>query len=137
MNTYNLTVFLEDTDAGGIVYHAKYLHFMERCRTLFFYHKGVDHSQLIRSEAGHFVVKKIAVNFTRPAKLGDNLKVTLDVVEIRGASIICDQKVVKPYLEEELEIANARVIIVFVDKSLHKPIRIPASIKDKIQKITN
>ncbi|MES2252869.1 MAG: YbgC/FadM family acyl-CoA thioesterase [Pseudomonadota bacterium] len=128
MNSYTVTVFLEDTDAGGIVYHSRYLNFMERCRTRFFYHKGIDHAQLIASHEGHFLVSHVTIDFKKPARLGDELTVTFDIVEIRGASIVC-KHVIKTH---EKVIAQATVIIVFINQQSGRPVRIPELIKNKI-----
>lgn len=128
MNTYNVTVFLEDTDAGGIVYHARYLNFMERCRTRFFYHKGIDHAQLITSRLGNFVVTHVDIDFKSPAYLSDELIVTVDVSEIRGASIRCAQHITRcGHL-----LVRATVTLAFVNPQTGKPIRIPELLKTKM-----
>lgn len=128
MNTYNVTVFLEDTDAGGIVYHARYLNFMERCRTRFFYHKGIDHAQLITSRAGSFVVMRMQIDFKSPAYLGDDLIVTFDTVEIRGASIACVQQIMR----QEKVLVKATITLAFVNPQTGKPIRIPELLRTKM-----
>jgi acyl-CoA thioester hydrolase len=128
MNPYIVTVFLEDTDAGGIVYHARYLNFMERCRTRFFYHKGIDHAQLIASNAGNFVVTHAEIDFKSPARLGEELAVTLDAVEIRGASIKCAQQVIRG---GQL-LVSAKITLAFVNPQTGKPIRIPELLKTKM-----
>ena len=128
MNTYNVTVFLEDTDAGGIVYHARYLNFMERCRTRFFYHKGIDHAQLITSRAGSFVVNHMQIDFKSPARLGEELIVTIDTIEIRGASIVCVQRIIR---QEQL-LVRAIITLAFVNPQTGKPMRLPESLKTKM-----
>lgn len=128
MNTYNVTVFLEDTDAGGIVYHARYLNFMERCRTRFFYHKGIDHAQLITSRTGSFVVNHMQIDFKSPARLGEELIVTVDTIEIRGASIVCAQRIIR---QEQL-LVRAIITIAFVNPQTGKPTRLPESLKTKM-----
>ena len=128
MNTYNVTVFLEDTDAGGIVYHARYLNFMERCRTRFFYHKGIDHAQLITSHVGNFVVNHATIDYKSPARLGDELTVALDILEIRGASIRCVQQITR---QEQL-LVKATITLAFVNPQTGKPIRIPDLLKTKM-----
>jgi acyl-CoA thioester hydrolase len=128
MNTYNITVFLEDTDAGGIVYHSRYLNYMERCRTQSFYHKGINYAQLIHSNEGHFVIKHIDINYLKPAYLGDELIVTADVVKQTGASITCDQQILK----DGVVISKATVLLVFIDPKSGLPKRIPETLKTKI-----
>jgi acyl-CoA thioester hydrolase len=128
MNKFNVTVFLEDTDAGGIVYHSKYLNFMERCRTSYFYHKGIDHAQLIASGCGHFVVKYVDIDYKQPARLGDELTATVEAINIRGASIVCNQRILK----NEQIIVDAKVILAFINPNSGQPIRIPESLKSKM-----
>ncbi len=128
MSTYDITVFLEDTDAGGIVYHARYLNFMERARTTFFYHKGVNHGQLIASKTGNFVVTHLNISYIKPARLGDQLSVHTSLTEIRGASILCKQDVM--HLDQKL--IEATLILAFINPETGTPIRIPEIIKQQI-----
>jgi acyl-CoA thioester hydrolase len=128
MNTYDITVFLEDTDAGGIVYHARYLNFMERARTTFFYHKGVNHGQLIASKTGNFVVTHIDIRYIKPAKLGNQLSIHTNLTEIRGASIVCKQNI----MHMGGKLAEATITLAFIHPETGVPLRIPESIKQHI-----
>jgi acyl-CoA thioester hydrolase len=87
---YRVTVFLEDTDATGFVYHARYLQFLERARTTALYHKGVDHAQMI-SEGFAFVVTHADIQYKSPAKLGDNLEITTTPIKVGLASVVLEQ----------------------------------------------
>jgi len=82
-----IRVYYEDTDAAGIVYYANYLKFCERARSELFFKKGL----LPQSEEGYFVVKRLEAEYIKPAKLGDLLEVTTELVEKRGASILLKQ----------------------------------------------
>lgn len=129
MNAYNVTVFLEDTDAGGIVYHSRYLNYMERCRTHLFYHKGINHAQLIYSKDGNFVIKHIEIDYIKPAYLGEELTITLDITDVKGASILCDQTIIR----KQQVIAKAKVTLVFINPESGTPQRIPETLKIKIK----
>ena len=130
MNSYNVTVFLEDTDAGGIVYHSRYLNYMERCRTQSFYHNGINHAHLINSDTGHFVVKHIEINFKKPAYLGEELVTTIDIQDVRGASFLCYQTVRR---NNEL-LAEASVLLAFIDPKTGLTLRMPEQLKSNIIK---
>jgi len=84
-----IRVYYEDTDAAGIVYYANYLKFCERARSELFFKKGLSP----QSEEGYFVVKRLEAEYIKPAKLGDLLEVTTELVEKRGASILLKQSV--------------------------------------------
>ncbi|MDP3371763.1 MAG: YbgC/FadM family acyl-CoA thioesterase [Candidatus Paracaedibacteraceae bacterium] len=127
---YNVTVFLEDTDAGGIVYHSRYLNYMERCRTQSFYHNGINHAQLINSNTGHFVVKHIEIDFKKPAYLGEELVITIDVKDVRGASVLFHQTVVR---NNEI-LAEASVLLAFIDPKTSLASRMPEQLKSNILK---
>lgn len=84
-------VYYEDTDCGGIVYHSAYLNFCERARSELFFEKGL--SPVLQS--GHFVAKKIEADYISSAKLGENLEILTELFEIRAASFILLQTVLK------------------------------------------
>lgn len=128
MNTYDINVFLEDTDAGGIVYHSRYLNFMERARTVFFYHKGIDHGQLIASNVGSFLVTHIDIHYLKPARLGDVLTVTTNLFDVRGASLLCEQRITR----QEQNVITAKVKLAFVNPQTGLPLRIPKTIQQYI-----
>ena len=86
-------VYYEDTDAGGIVYYANYLKFMERARTEWLRNYGVDLRQLAAQECMMFVVRSANLDFLQPAHLGDALDVSVEVLRRRPASITLRQQV--------------------------------------------
>lgn len=90
---FPIRVYYEDTDAGGVVYHANYLRFAERARTEFLRDLGHDHGRLAREEGLHFVVRACAVDFRRPARLDDALTVVTEVARIAGARLDLAQSV--------------------------------------------
>ena len=90
---YLLRVQFEDTDAGGIVYHAQYLAFAERARSAWLRCLGIDQPRLLSQENLAFVVRHIDINFLRAATLGDVLSVTSEFVKIGGARVTLRQTV--------------------------------------------
>jgi acyl-CoA thioester hydrolase len=91
VHVYPVRVFYEDTDAGGIVYHANYLKFMERARTSLLRLAGWRQS-LIASETGvAFAVRRMTIDFSAPAKLDETLEVLTKINDIRGASFAAAQ----------------------------------------------
>jgi len=90
---FNLRVYWEDTDAGGLVYHANYLKFAERARTEMLRHIGIEQEKL-RGEAGLlFVVRRLVAEYLQPARLDDDLAVATEVTRLGGASLELDQEV--------------------------------------------
>jgi acyl-CoA thioester hydrolase len=84
---YPVTIFWEDTDAGGVVYYANYLKFLERCRTQWLKALGVDQLRLRAERALQFVVVNVSVDFLRPAILNDEVLVTAELGKLTGATI--------------------------------------------------
>jgi acyl-CoA thioester hydrolase len=90
---YNLRVYWEDTDAGGLVYHANYLKFAERARTEMLRHFGIEQEKL-RGEVGLlFVVRRLVAEYLQPARLDDELAVATEVTRLGGASLELGQEV--------------------------------------------
>jgi tol-pal system-associated acyl-CoA thioesterase len=79
-------VYYEDTDAGGIVYYANWLRFFERARTDWLRALGAAHTRLAEEDGLAFVVREIAVDYRRPARLDDMLRIEVRVLEARHAS---------------------------------------------------
>lgn len=77
-----IRVYYEDTDTGGVVYHSNYLNYCERARSEAFFKKGMTPEL----QNGHFVAKKIEADYLAGAKLGDMLKVSTELIEMRAAS---------------------------------------------------
>jgi acyl-CoA thioester hydrolase len=86
-----IRIYYEDTDAGGIVYYSNYLNFCERARSDAFFNRGLTPVL----ESGHFVVKKLTADYSLSAKLGDLLEVHTELVEMRAASFVLKQTIVK------------------------------------------
>ncbi len=121
--SWPLRVYIEDTDAGGIVYYVNYLKFMERARTEFLRSLGFEH-YLKSDEDFMFVVADAQVSYKRPALMDDELRATAQIVELGRASLVFRQTICRG---DEL-LAEGRIKIACVGKSGVKPRAIPASL---------
>ncbi len=118
------SIYWEDTDAGGVVYYANYLKFMERCRTDWLRAMQVDQQQLLATRHLQFVVVNVSVDFLRPAVLHDEILVTAELERLRGATIHFKQTVMRG--DEQLIDASVRVAC--LDSRTLKPCAIPADL---------
>lgn len=118
-------VYYEDTDAGGIVYHASYIRFAERGRTEMLRDAGFEHAQLFREQGIAFAVVSMAINFRAPAKLDDLLVVKTSISRLGGASMDMQQDI---YRENDA-ICEIKVTLVCIDNAL-KAVRLPQVVRD-------
>ena len=118
-----LRVYWEDTDAGGVVYHASYLRFFERARTEWLRAAGVEQMQLRQQHGVVFVVHSMDIHFNKPARLDDLLHASVLVSDVRRASFKVEQHLHRPHGEASL--VDARVRIACVDAERWKPRPIP------------
>jgi acyl-CoA thioester hydrolase len=130
--SFPVRVYYENTDAGGVVYHAEYLKFMERARTEWLRHLGYDHQALARDHKVIFVVSAIAADFLKPARLDDNLAVSVRLESVGRVRCIFDQEVRR---EDEV-LVKARVTVASLANESFKPAEIPAGLKRKMEAAT-
>lgn len=126
--SWNLRVYYQDTDAGGVVYHSKYLDFMERARTEWLFALDLDPASLIKEHDLLFVVRSIEVDYIRPARLNNKLTVTAQVVHLGICHLLLHQYVMR---DEEI-LVKGKIKLVSVAASRFKPIELPSSVKEKI-----
>jgi acyl-CoA thioester hydrolase len=125
--TVHVRVYWEDTDAGGVVYHASYLRFMERGRTELLRERGIDQTALKNESGLVFVISAMNINFRVAAKMDDHLVVETTITELGGASIVMQQKIMRG---ADL-IAEADVTCAVLSPD-GKPARIPADVRTKL-----
>ena len=124
---YKTRVYYEDTDAGGVVFYANYLKFMERARTEWLRELGFEQDQLMQDSGVVFAVTHVHMDFLKPAKFNNLLDVSVQLLKIGKASIIVHQEI---YRESEL-LNRADIKLACVDLNSFAPMRIPESIYKK------
>ncbi len=117
----SLRIYWEDTDAGGVVYYANYLKFMERCRTDWLRALGIDQYRLRNERQLQFAVVNVEVDFLRPAVLGDEILVTAELLRLSGATISFKQTVMRG----DLQLVGAGTRVACLDSGSLKPRAIP------------
>ena len=117
---HKVRVYIEDTDAGGIVFYVNYLKYMERARTEMFRHLGFGKAASY-SDNAMFVVRKVNAHYHRPALLDDELRVSASISKLRKASLILTQNI---YRDDELLVSSS-VEVASVEKTQQKPVAIP------------
>lgn len=117
-------VYWEDTDAGGVVYYANYLKFMERARSEWLRAAGFE-QDVLRDEAGVvFVVRRVEVDYLSPARFNDRLDVSVTLLELGRASLVLTQSLSRG----DARLVAAQVTLACVDATRFKPVKIPAPI---------
>lgn len=128
MHSCNYRIYYEDTDAGGIVYHANYLKFAERGRTEMIRDFGVSNSELKDYHNILIVVRHIDINYNVPVKLEDMITVESTVSEMGKTSFTMVQKINR----EGLTCATLIVKLVCIDSDSGRAVRMPQFLKEKI-----
>jgi acyl-CoA thioester hydrolase len=130
--SWPVRVYWEDTDAGGVVYYANYLKFMERARSEWLRALGFEQDVLRDAQGVVFVVRRVEVDYLAPARFNDALAVSVKLKRIGGASLTVEQSVVRGVTP----LIAARVTLACVDAALFKPVKIPASILSALEPVT-
>lgn len=125
--TWPIRVYYEDTDAGGVVYYANYLRFLERARTEWFRALGFNQRELAAQIGCIFVVSSVTIDYRRPARLDDLLHVGVEIVKLGRSSVIFRQEC-RAAPPAEIAYADAQVCVVCVDAVSFKPRALPHSI---------
>jgi acyl-CoA thioester hydrolase len=118
---YALRVYYEDTDAGGVVYHANYLRYAERARTEALRAAGIPHAELVEQFNLMFMVNRAEIDYVRPAILDDMLVVETETSDVGGATVLLRQTVSSP----RGVCATVRIKLACVRIGGNKPARIP------------
>ena len=125
----NFYVYYADTDAGGVVYHSKYLDFCEKCRTDFLRENGLLQNQLKDKNNLLFVVSSMNIKFKSPAKLEDYLTITIDNITNNGCKLIFLQSI---FNQNNELLFTAEVSIVAINNEYKLYRKIPEFILNKI-----
>ncbi|MDG2089370.1 MAG: tol-pal system-associated acyl-CoA thioesterase [Arenicellaceae bacterium] len=132
MHEFTLRVFFEDTDATGVVYHANYVKYMERCRSDWLEVIGWNVRRVNEQFAIAFAVSKLSVQYLQPARLNDVLIVKVELTRLGAASFSFAQEV---WRENDL-LCRGELKIACVNDQTFKPIQVPRPIVDAITSST-
>jgi len=123
-------VYYQHTDAGGVVFHADYLNFMEAARAEMLRAMGFDVGELARRDGIVFVVHRLEVAYHKPARLGDSVAITVKCLKIGGARLVLEQMVKRA----EQTLVSAQVTLACVHAHEQRPVPIPKVIKDAFER---
>ena len=127
---YNVKVYYEDTDVGGVVYYANYLKYIERGRTEHLRELGFELVTIANESGLVFVVKSVKADYLLPAFLDDTIEVQTSIELVKHASLIFTQKITN--IEKNTVLFNAEVKVVSVLKNNLKPCAFPQEILEKL-----
>ena len=126
-----IRVYIEDTDAGGIVYYVNYLKYFERARTELIRSLGVDKTAVME-DGSAFVVTSAAIDYHAPAQLDDQLEAVAEVVSSGAATIVFKQSVSR----SGIELASGQVKVALTDGVSGKPKRMPKGLRELLAQST-
>jgi len=131
IHQWPIRIYYEDTDMQGIVYYANYLKYLERARTEFLREKGFEQDVLINAQGVAFAVRSVQVDYLKPAKFNDELLVITEVAEMKRASLIFQQTIVRADAKHEI-INKARIKVACLDAQSMKVKAIPPMMKEQL-----
>lgn len=124
MFRWPISIYYEDTDAGGVVYHSNYLKFFERARTEWLRAIGVSQTALLADDIA-FVVKRAELDFCKAARFEQNLMVETEVIQLKKASLVFKQRLID---EQGVTYCRAEILVACVALSRMRPRAIPQNI---------
>ena len=130
MSNLTVRVYYEDTVAGGVVYYANYLKYVERARTEYLRELGFEQINLLENYGMVFIVKSVEANYLSPAFLDDLIEVETVIEKVNHASLIFTQKIVN--IDKSTVLFNAIVKVVSVFNNNLKPCALPQEILEKL-----
>ena len=125
---FQIKVYYEDTDAGGVVYYANYLKFLERARSEAVYSLGFTNKSLLDNHGVLLIVKSCNIEYKKPAQFEDMLEVVSEAISFTKTSFLMKQNILR---NDEL-ISNAEIHLVAVDKN-GKATKLPEELKKKLE----
>ena len=122
-------VYYQDTDAGGVVFHARYLNFLERARTEWLRHIGYGVGELVQRDGLLFIVREAHMSYLRPAVLEDLLTVTATIAHLGYAHFTLEQLV----LRGEQELVRGSIDLACITADGFRPARVPAHLRGALE----
>ena len=126
---FDLKIYYEDTDAGGVVFYANYLKYLERARTEAIYSLGYTNTKLKDKYDIIIIVKSCNINYIKSAKFEDRLGVYSKIKSISKASFVMKQVIKR----KNIEISNAEIVLVAINEK-GKPTKLPNGFANKLRK---
>ena len=130
---WHARVYYEDTDAGGVVYYANYLKFMERARTEWLRSLGVEQDELAQNLNVLFAVRSVSIKFKQPARFNDSLTVTVEPFALKPASVSFKQAIMKQSKETNV-LTSGEINVVCLRVNDFSPQSIPKNLFKEIKK---
>ncbi len=121
-----IRVYYEDTDSGGVIYYANYLKFMERARTEWLRHLGLEQDELRDQDGVLFVVRRVTLDLRRPGRFNDELTVGVRIKQLGKASIIFEQNIKR--VDDDCLLCNGEVKVACIDAERFRPCPLPKSV---------
>jgi len=128
---WKLRVYWEDTDAGGVVYHGRYLNFFERARTEWLRDMGVHQAKMAEQDNTIFVIRNMNIDYVMAARLDDELEVSVHSVKAPGARMVFRQDMIR--CSDRQLVASAGVTAICLKADSFKATRMPAWIRAEIK----
>ena len=128
---WDVRVYYEDTDSGGVVYYANYLRFMERARTEWMRSLGFEQDRLLAEQGILFAVRSASIDYLRPARFNDRLSVSVDMRQRGRASLTLEQSVLR-HGDSAGPLCTGTVKIACIEAATFRPQPIPDSILKEI-----
>ncbi len=125
-----IRVYYEDTDAGGVVYHANYLRYYERARTEWLNHLNIEHVQMLEQGVA-FVVTMAELDYLKPATLNNELVIKSIITKVTPARILFQQAIWR----DDLLLNKANINVACLKTATFSPCRIPTTIKEEFQRV--
>ena len=128
VHDFPVRIYYDDTDAGGVVYHANYLKLCERARTESLRTMGFENTKIREEHGAIIVVKSLEAEYLSPSKLDDLLTIQSRVLSVKNTSFVMEQKAIR----NNICIFSMNIVLVFVkagEKSSGRPTKIPDDVK--------
>jgi acyl-CoA thioester hydrolase len=126
-----IRVYYEDTDSGGLVYHANYIKYLERARSEWLRQLGYEQSALAGELRIIFAVRSLQIDYLKPARLDDRLEIETRLQHCGRASLVFEQTAVRKTIQREL-LGRAAIKLAVVDADTLKPRALPETLRAEI-----
>jgi acyl-CoA thioester hydrolase len=130
--SWPVRVYYEDTDAGGVVYYANYLRYLERARTEMLRALGFEQDKLAQDHNIVFIVRKVTIDYLKPAIFNEELTVNARITGLRKASMLFEQTI---FNKQNDMLCQAEIKIACINNKTMKPVSIPAFIISELDHV--